>query len=338
MTPTLALLLTLGMASANTPPVVIPTRFEADRVFALPRTRSGETIRFFTDSGGGGNLLCRSAADRLHLKPTPIPPDPELEGELGKNLGTISLPAFAPGAGVPANANGDAKLLVNDCAMGSAAMKASFGEGLLSSRWFDGRIWTWDYPGHTLTLQGSRWKPDPSAQRTPIGFRKASGNSPAFAMPRITITIDGQALDMLLDTGATGHPTPAGQDAQGGESVGGARATSFITTSVMNRWHAAHPDWTLIADGDDLFAPRMTARIIRVPEISIAGITVGPVWFTERADRNFREMMSSMTDRPVEGAIGGNALNHFAMTIDYPANAAYFRCTRDCKATPPPAP
>ena len=29
-------------------------------------------------------------------------------------------------------------------------------------------------------------------------------------------------------------------------------------------------------------------------------------------------MMSSMTDRPIEGALGGNALSRFRMTLDYP--------------------
>jgi hypothetical protein len=49
--------------------------------------------------------------------------------------------------------------------------------------------------------------------------------------------------------------------------------------------------------------------------------------------------MSSMTDKPVEGAIGGNALRHFRMTLDYPRGTAYFACVDDCAAiTPPRAP
>ena len=38
-----------------------------------------------------------------------------------------------------------------------------------------------------------------------------------------------------------------------------------------------------------------------------------------------------MTDKRVEGAIGGDAFRHFEMTIDYPKAVAYFRCVKDCK-------
>jgi hypothetical protein len=338
MTTAFALLLGLQSLSANATATAIPTQFEADRVFATPQTMAGQPLKLYTDTGGGANLLCRDAALRLQLEVALLPPDPELEGELGKGVGTTALPGLRAGSEIPANADGDANFLVPDCTSTGGKFAASMGEGLLSSRWFAGRTWTWNYPAHTLTLEDRGWKPDASARRTTIGFRAASANSPAFHMPRITARVDHQNIDLLLDTGATGYPTAAAQRAQGGDLVGGARATSFITTSVLEGWHRAHPDWSLVDDGDVLFAPRFHARLIRVPHVTIGGWSVGPVWFTERPDGNFRQVMSSMTDRPIDGALGGNALAHFAMTIDYPAGAAYFRCVRDCKATPPPAP
>ena len=64
-----------------------------------------------------------------------------------------------------------------------------------------------------------------------------------------------------------------------------------------------------------------------------------PGWFTWRPDANFREYMSGMMDAQVEGAIGGNALRHFVMTVDYPGAAAYFRCIEGCgPIRPRPAP
>jgi hypothetical protein len=51
---------------------------------------------------------------------------------------------------------------------------------------------------------------------------------------------------------------------------------------------------------------------------------VGPVWFTQRPDRAFREWMSSMTDRPIEGALGGSAFKTTRMILDYPGGRAYF--------------
>lgn len=64
--------------------------------------------------------------------------------------------------------------------------------------------------------------------------------------------------------------------------------------------------------------------MIEVPEISVAGYTVGPVWFTRRPDKNFHEYMSQWMDKRVEGALGGNALYHFRITIDYPRAVAVF--------------
>ena len=64
--------------------------------------------------------------------------------------------------------------------------------------------------------------------------------------------------------------------------------------------------------------------MIEVPQVVIAGLRVGPVWFTQRPDRAFREWMSSMTDRPIEGALGGSAFKTTRMILDYPGGRAYF--------------
>jgi len=327
----LPLVLSIATAHAAT----IPSRFEADRVFATPTTTAGETLRLYTDTGGGANLLCRNLARRLGLRVEALPPNGELASELGDDLGRATLPPFAPAAGIPANQDGDASFLVHDC----KKTGKSLGEGLLSQHWFAGRVWTWDYPARRLSLESANWTPASSARSTPLGFKPAGAESPAFHMPRITVRIDGKPIDLLLDTGATGSPTQQALAAQPTPvPVNGARATSFITKSTLDGWHAAHPDWTVVEQADDLFAPRFIARAIRVPQVDVAGSAIGPVWFTERPDAAFRRMMSSMTDRPVEGALGGNALARFRMTLDYANAVAYFECLRDCAATPPPAP
>lgn len=332
MPPTL-LLLAMPLASALA--ATIPARFEADRVFATPTSADGESMRLYTDTGGGANLLCRKVAERLRLKLETLPPDEELEAELGKDLRRAKLPAFKADAGIPTNVDGDDSLLVHECKDHSGASASSRGDGLLSSRWFAGRVWTWDYPARRFALEGEGWKAPADARHANLGFKPASADAPAFHMPRITVRVDERDLDLLLDTGATGYPTRVALAAQAKPApVNGARATSFITTSTLEAWHAAHPRWTVVENADDLFAPRFRARAIRVPEVDIAGWKIGPVWFTERPDRSFRQMMSSMTDKPVEGALGGNALQHFRMTLDYPRAAAYFSCARECKSLP----
>jgi len=64
--------------------------------------------------------------------------------------------------------------------------------------------------------------------------------------------------------------------------------------------------------------------MIEVPALTVAGFTVGPVWFTARPDRAFTEYMSQWMDRRVVGALGGSALQYFRVTVDYPNRRATF--------------
>ena len=52
---------------------------------------------------------------------------------------------------------------------------------------------------------------------------------------------------------------------------------------------------------------RRLQRAIEVSRIVVGGYTVGPVWFTRRADKNFHEYMSQWMDKRIEGALGGVA-------------------------------
>lgn len=305
----------------------LPAHFVAGRVFVEPKTASGKTLSFYTDSGGGDNLLCHDAAVRLGIASTPTS-DPEAEQELGKHLAIAHLPVFEHGHGIPANADGDDHLLVHDCTANPTG-----GDGFLSSRWFAGRVWTWDYPREHLRIESAAWVPPKSATRAVLGFRTDADGKRKFNFARITVHIDGKPLDMLLDTGATAVLTSAALKTIADKQPA-RRATSFITDSQFRAWHQAHPDWPVIERAQQL----LNAAMIEVPEVEIAHAHIGPVWFTWRPDKSFHQFMSSMTDRRVEGTIGGNALSHFLMTIDYPDAVAYFQCTRDCKPTPPRAP
>jgi hypothetical protein len=213
-------------------------------------------------------------------------------------------------------------------------------DGQLGAGYLPGRVWTFDYPAQQLTLDGDNWQPGPTTHRASLGFPHDAKGTQASGFARITIRVDGQPLDMLLDTGATSYPTPAAIRISGTPTVHGEGVTSYITTSTLERWHKAHPDWRVVQDADDKVAAKPLKRIIEVPEVEIAGWTVGPVWFTEQPDHAYHVWMASMMDKSIEGAVGGNVFRHFVMTIDYPRATAYFRCVRGCKpaATPPPGP
>ena len=98
------------------------------------------------------------------------------------------------------------------------------------------------------------------------------------------------------------------------------RATSFITESVFSKWQRRHPDWRVIERADQTLEMPM----IEVPEVTVGGYTVGPVWFVVRPDRNFHEHMSQWMDCRIEGALGGSALQYFRILVDYPNAVASF--------------
>lgn len=327
----------LGAGPAPSTPVatqVLPITYEAGHFYAVPETTDGQRLRLLVDTGGGGGAtglywITTAAAKRLQLKTRTC--------TLGQDSITVaSLPHYKPGRGLPppqASPCGEV-LLVQD--VHGTGYDGQFSGSYL----YASGVWTFDYPGQQLSLEGASWRPNSTAHATPLGFQRNEQGEATFGYARIAVRIDGQPLNMLLDTGATAHPTAEGKKASGTPTVDGIGVTSYIVQTVFDRWHKVHPDWRVVAHGDDLSGAEHTMRLIEVPRLEIAGWSVGPVWFTERPDSAFHDMMSSMMDRQVEGAMGGNVFDHFVMTIDYPHDTAYFRCVRGCEAvaTPPPAP
>lgn len=314
------LALVLAAATAAATAQTVPTRYEAGHFYATPQTADGQSLRLLVDSGGGGAAgmywITTKAAARLHLHVVPCPADASIK--------VAAPPVFKPGAALPAPLGGCGHaLMVNDMPYGD--------DGQVGAAYLGTRVWTFDYPGQRLIAEGARWKPQDAAHSTPLGLQRDTAGKAIQYFPRIVVRIDGQPLDFLLDTGATAHPTAAGKQASGTETVHGEGVTSYITTSTLERWHAAHPDWRVVDKGDDLGGPAHATRLIEVPALVIAGWRVGPVWFTERPDRAFHQYMAQMMDKPTEGAIGGNVFRHFRMTLDYPHATAWFDCARGCK-------
>lgn len=303
----------------------VPVSLEAGHFYAVPRTRDGHRLRLLVDTGGGTTpgmyWITQAAARRLHLKTSTCKAG-------GTSFEVVAQPDYAPGEGLPP-ANGPCKgeVLVQDVDYGRA-------DGQIVPSYLAGRIWTFDYPRHRLTMQGADWRPPATAHRVWMGFQKDGHGHVRRHYPRIAIRVAGQRLDMLLDTGATAFPTPAGTRATGAPTVHGMGTASYITTSTMDRWHAEHPDWRMVRAGDSGAGGTYTARLIEVPEVGIGGWTVGPVWFTERPDGAFHGMMASLMDKPPEGAVGANILRHFRMTLDYPGHAAWLQCASGCRTAP----
>lgn len=331
---------TLASASAGTVSAtarVLPAVYEAGHFYVAPELVDGQKLKLVVDTGGGGGFgmywITAEAAKRLHLKIHTC--------KLGNDPITVAdLPEYKPGQDLPAPASSPCGNvgMVQDVPEGygwNAHDEGQFSGSYLYSQ----GIWTFDYPGEHLTLQGHSWQPDSTAHATHLGFQRDDHGHATHGYARLTIRVDGQALEMLLDTGATAHPTAEGEKASSTPTVKGLGVTSYIVASVFERWHKAHPDWHVVINGDAA-SPKHPMPLIEVPRMDVAGWSVGPVWFTERPDPAFHDMMSSMMDKQVEGAVGGNVFEHFVLTIDYPRETAWFRCVIGCKpaATPPLAP
>jgi predicted aspartyl protease len=319
----LVLLATAGSACAGaTSRVRLPTVYEAGHFYARPVTRSGHALRLLVDTGGSGGSGLYQLTDKAVRR-------------LGLTTHRCVLPtwqvtvirpfAFAPGKALPA---------VADTPCGDVAFPgyhaAGSEDGVLGAGYLPYFIWTFDYPGQALWKEASGWKPRQGMHRLALGFPRNAAGHPTSGLARITVRIAGQPVDLLLDTGATARPTATGEKATRAPLVRGFGVTSYITTSVMNRWHREHPGWRMVRNGDRLFA-RWHARLIEVPRVTIAGWRVGPVWFTERPDHSFANLSRYMNG-PIVGPAGANIFRHFVMTLDYPHQAAWFRCLKGCRS------
>lgn len=303
----------------------LPARFEADRVYLQARSPAGETLRLYTDTGGG-LFLKQAAVERLTL-PQETLADAAARAQLGERARVTRLPDFALAAGIPPPPADDGRLMVLPRDMAGAQLPGtSADDGMLGQAWFAGGIWTWDYPGRIFRREDRGWKPAGDLQRIPLGFKTDESGARLAAFPRMQIEIDGRRLSLLLDTGAMTVLTPQALAAldDGGRPE---RATSMIVDEIFQAWRKAHPDWRVIEQAQ----AGTGSDMIEVPEVIIAGQRIGPVWFTQRDNRNFHDFMSSFMDARVDGALGGNAFRHFVMTVDYPAAAAYFRCVQGCQ-------
>ncbi len=285
---------------------LVPAEFVHDQVWVTPAL-DGERLRFFTDTGGGWNAISDSLAQRLALVS-----EKSDDGEL------VAWPAFDEGAGIP-----DAPPHFMGGRLAVAPQEQLSGaDGFLGGRWFADGVWEFDYPNRRLYRLTGFAADAGQPHRAALGFQTNDDGERTMHFPSIDVEVAGEVLPMLYDSGATATTTANSASIFGvapGTNVG----TSFIEHEVFERWTQAHPDWRVIEAAD--LKGKQKRRMIEVPEVTIAGHTVGPVWFSEQPKGAFQSYMAKMMDRPTWGALGGSALKYFRVVIDYPGAAAYFQ-------------
>ena len=296
---------------------LLPTLYESGHFYATPRATSGTALKLLVDTGGGGSRgmywISQAAAERIGLRarlPSGRCDLNDVQAQLAP------LPRYQPSAEIP-RPLGDCRavlVLPDSIADGS--------DGQLGAPYLSTRIWTFDYPRHRLLLQSPGWHPAARLRSITLAFAR-DGSGRRLGYPRISINVVGEAIDLLLDTGATSKPSATARELEHADTTQGIGVASYITSDVLDRWHSHHPEWRMLDDGDDLLAPNYIARVIEVPVVQIGGRRIGPVWFTERPVRGFHSTLDALMDRPVVGALGGNALQSFAITIDYAHDKAW---------------
>ncbi|WP_155995090.1 hypothetical protein [Tuberibacillus calidus] len=285
----------------------LPAKFLWDRIFVYPVTESGYKIEFYTDTGGGGMFLSPDVSNDLGL------PANKKVMEDGEEKTVVPFPTFQEGLSIPSGAQ------VRDLIVYS---EIPWGKGFLGQSWFADRVWLLDYINKEMGyLSNTSSYHTNGFKCTNIWFKENQTGKREVSFPRIQAKIDGETLDFLFDTGATVYLTDhALETLNNGDEV--FRGTSFITRSIFEKWRVKHPEWTVIEQADRIG----NEALIKVPMVEVAGLQVGPVWFTRRNDANFHEAMSQWMDKKVEGALGGSVFKYFTIIIDYPNAKAFFKC------------
>jgi hypothetical protein len=295
----------------------MPAIFEQGVVYLEMAAPNHSRVRMFTDSGGGtAFVLSTEAAKRLGLAPRDTT-DERLLRWLGPNVRLANASQFMA-RNWPRLEDGERFVIVPGV-LASQGWPAS-ADGVFGENWFAHQTWTWDYARQRLVWRPKNWRPATDAREFPVSFQRDDQGRRTDNYPLVTMQVDGAAIPMLFDTGASTVLTPTALHALN-DGKPAQRSTSMITHSVFEAWHQRHADWRLIDDAQ----LGTHSRMILVPELQLAGYRCGPVWFTERPDENFHEVMSSLMSGQVEGSIGGNAFGGLVISMDYPKSLAWIQ-------------
>lgn len=296
----------LAERAGSAEPKVAPADFIGNRIYLRVPLARGDTLRFFTDTGGGPlPVLTVGAAQALGL-----PIDSSGRSE---RFGRAPLPDLHPQTPIPAPAPDSALVSLN-----RGLNRYLGGDGLLGRRWHAGHTWTFDYLREQLLLH------DPTEELTfdprhtaELTFETDSSGRRVGNHPLIEAQIAGKTYSFLFDTGATTVLTDSALAVLGGPRR---RGTGFISAAVFDRWRRNHPEWTVLEDASAFGG---NPPMIKVPEVTIAGHTVGPVWFERRPGENFQRKIQT-AGHAISGALGGSLFQYFRITVDYPEARAYF--------------
>jgi len=265
----------------------IASSFAGNAVFLFPSTHE-PALKLRLDTGGY-DLISAAAAHRMHLT----------EGTVhltGGDRATFELPQ-------PSALSADALLQARPGALESTFVEPV--DGTLSFGRFATQTLTIDFPKKMVTLGESHPGGDRVTLTVGLGARPAPGLAPtAFAL--VPVTIDGERIMMLLDTGA---------------DVAIAASLPLIATSLFERLRARHPGWAVLTGVARMAESKGSVTLLRVPDVQIGTHRAPPTWFAVREDAETYTNLTRMFKTKVEGDLGGEAFRAWRITIDVPHEA-----------------
>ncbi len=276
------------------PHTELPATFMGGRVFVMPRVATANRrLALWLDSGGDG-FLRDSLVNELGLQTTAAH--------------TAYLPKLDERA-FPAPAGDHGALpILDDRQVANDPIYTGI-DGQLGWTWLDDRIWTIDYVERHL-YQDYSAPPYPDADRVALSFDSK------HRYPRMDVMIDGRHYEASLDTAASVALSETALQRLG-DALPGVRATSFIPQRTLDAWHAAHPEWTYIANA----GVSKGVSLIRVPDVRAARVVFRGVWFSTRPnDDVFQGERADLK-------LGPSAFGNCAVTLDYVHESAGFACS-----------
>ena len=285
-------MLTVLVAAAG-----IASSFVGNAVFLVPSS-SEPALKLRLDTGGY-DLVSAAAAHRVRLK----------EGTVhltGGDRSTFELPQ-------PSALSSDALLQARPGALESTFVEPV--DGTLSFGRFAAQPLTIDFPKKTVALGESHPGGDRVTMTVGLGARPAPNLVPsAFAL--VPVTIDGERIMMLLDTGADVAIDAANRNRF--DDAAATRSLPLITTGLFERLRARHPAWSLLAGAARMAETKAGVTLLRVPEFQIGTHRAPPTWFAVREDAETYTNLTRMFKTKVEGDLGGEAFRAWRITIDVP--------------------
>ncbi len=277
--------------------VTLPLEIEHNRPLIRlevlrPDGATRQPIRCVVDTGGGSFIVSEPVARDLHL---PFGQVFESEEEGGRFALTRLPPVWA--GSLQLDLQGLQALILLDR---STIMPGQAVDALIPGRLLARYHLILDYPEGRLTLaEHGTVKPRGTPVPSPV--------HPESGFPRLEVVVDSEPLGMLLDTGAS---------------------CTMISEGLFRRWKAAHPEWP-VADG--AFGPANmgggpldgASRMIRLPVLTVGPFRLEGLAAVSRSAGAFEQRVSRLMTAPVVGLVGGNALRHFRVEIDYAGGVTY---------------